>query len=222
MSEADGRHLAVLAGSWLAYFVVHSLLASLWLKSWIAARFPGSQRVYRLAFNGLAVLTLLPILWLSFSAPGPLLWAWRGPAGWLANGVALAAGAAFVLSLKYYDTRSFLGLRQWTSRQQQVGDEEDFQLSPFHRYVRHPWYFFALLLIWSRDMSSATLLSAVLTTIYLVVGAWLEERKLLVYHGAIYRRYMKGVPGLLPRPWKSLSADDAARLVAAARAAKKA
>ena len=220
MSEADWRHLAVLGWSWLAYFVVHSLLASLWLKSRIAAHFPRSLPVYRLAFNGLAVLTLLPILWLSLREPGPLLWAWRGPAAWLANGVALAAGVAFVASLKHYDTRSFLGLRQWASRQQQIGDDEDFQLSPFHRHVRHPWYFFALLLIWSRDMSSATLFSAVLTTIYLIVGSWLEERKLLVYHGAIYRRYMKCVPGLLPWPWKSLSADEAERLVEAARAAK--
>ena len=220
MSETDWRHLAVLALSWLAYFVVHSLLASLWLKSWFAAHFPASLPVYRLAFNGLAVLTLLPILWLSFTAPGPALWAWRGPAAWLANGVALAACAGFVASLKHYDSRSFLGVRQWTSRQQRVGDEEDLALSPFHRHVRHPWYFFALLLIWSRDMSSATLFSAVLTTIYLIVGSWLEERKLLVYHGAIYRRYMKCVPGLLPWPWKSLSADEAERLVEAARAAK--
>lgn len=218
MGETDWRHLALLALSWLGYFVAHSLLASLWLKKLFAASFPRRMLIYRLGFNALALLTLLPILWLSFHVPGPALWIWRGPAAWLANGLALAAIGGFVVSLKHYDTQEFLGLRQWKSRSQRVEDQEGFHLSPFHRYVRHPWYFFSLVLLWTRDMNSATLLSVVMMTIYFVLGSRLEEKKLQVYHGEIYRRYMKSVPGLIPLPWKMLSADEAARLVKAAKA----
>ena len=218
MSETDWRHMALLALSWLAYFALHSLLASLWLKNRVAERFPRIMPIYRLFFNGLAVLTLLPILCLTFLGPGPALWAWRGLMAWLANGLALAAIGGFMVSLKHYDTQEFLGIRQWKSGSQRVQDQEGFHLSPFHRYVRHPWYFFGLVVIWTRDMNSATLLSAVMTTIYFVIGSWLEEGKLQVYHGDIYRRYMKRVPGLIPLPWKSLSVEEAARLVRATKA----
>ena len=218
MSEPDWHHMVLLALSWLTYFVVHSLLASLWLKNRFIVRFPLKMPVYRLGFNCVAVFTLLPILWMTFLDPGPTLWAWRGPAAWLANGLALGAAFGFLVSLKHYDTLEFLGIRQWKSGCQQVQDQEGFHLSPIHRYVRHPWYFFGLVVIWTRDMNSATLLSSVMATIYFIIGSRLEEGKLQVYHGDIYRRYMKRVPGLIPLPWKSLSVDEAARLVEAAKA----
>ncbi len=94
-----------------------------------------------------------------------------------------------------------------------IEDQEHFQLSAFHRFVRHPWYFFGLILIWTRDMSVMTLLSSILITFYFVVGSWLEEKKLLVYHGGTYRRYMARVPGLIPLPWKFLTAKEAEALL---------
>ena len=50
-----------------------------------------------------------------------------------------------------------------------------------------------------------------------IVGAHLEEQKLLRRHGEAYRRYMARVPGLMPWPGRSLSqaeADDLIRLAA--------
>ena len=109
--------------------------------------------------------------------------------------------------------QEFLGLRQLQLHVRKVEDQEHFHLSPFHRYVRHPWYFFGLVLIWTRDMSVTTLLSSVMITLYFIVGSWLEEKKLLVYHGDTYRRYMARVPGLIPLPWKFLSVEEAAVLL---------
>jgi protein-S-isoprenylcysteine O-methyltransferase Ste14 len=62
-------------------------------------------------------------------------------------------------------------------------------------------------------MDPARLLSAVLISLYLVVGSWLEERKLLVYHGAAYRNYRRLVPGLIPLPWRRLSRKQAEALL---------
>ena len=44
------------------------------------------------------------------------------------------------------------------------------------------------------------------------VKALLEERKLLVLHGEAYARYRARVPGLIPWPGRSLSADEARTL----------
>ncbi len=201
--------LEVLAGCWLAYFALHSWLASLTMKHWVGGRWPAFMPAYRLTFNGLAVLLLLPVLVLTYSLPALWLWRWEGFAAWLSNALSLLALAGVVYSSRGYDMLEFLGLRQWRGRVTAAEDQEGFRISGFHRYVRHPWYFFALVLIWARDMNTATLLSSVLLTGYFIVGSKLEERKLLVMHGEAYRRYMARVAGLLPWPGKILSPEEA-------------
>ncbi|MBS4098746.1 MAG: hypothetical protein KGZ83_18135 [Sulfuricella sp.] len=199
----------LLVACWLAYFTLHSWLASLAMKRWVAARWPDFMPAYRLTFNLLAVLLLLPILVLTYSLPAPWLWRWEGAGAWLANGVSLLAVAGVILSSRGYDMREFLGLRQLRGKVRSVADQESFRISAFHRYVRHPWYFFALLLIWARDMNGATLLSSILLTTYFIVGSKLEEKKLLIYHGEIYRRYMARVAGLVPLPGHVLTQREA-------------
>ena len=213
MTNSAWRNIILLAFCWLGYFALHSALASLAVKRWVAAAWPQRMSYYRLAFNLLASLLLLPILWLIYHDSGPWLWHWQDAAAWLANGLALAALLGFWLSLKSYDMQEFLGLRQLQLNVRKVEDQEHFHLSPFHRYVRHPWYFFGLVLIWTRDMNATTLLSGVFITLYFVIGSRLEEKKLLVYHGDTYRRYMARVPGLIPLPWKTLTAEEAKALV---------
>lgn len=213
MTESIWQDMALLLLCWLGYFALHSALASLPAKRRVAAFRPELMPAYRLTFNALSLLLLLPILWLMYRTPGPTLWRWDGAAAWLANGMALLAMLGFIRSLKYYDTGEFLGLRQWQSSTRRVEDQEHFHLSPFHRFVRHPWYFFGLVLIWTRDMNTSFLLSSVVMTLYFIIGSRLEEKKLLVYHGEVYRRYMTHVPGLVPLPWKSLSKKEATELL---------
>jgi len=215
MPSSSTPHLLLLTAAWLAYFALHSLLASLWLKRRVADRHPAWMRGYRLGFNVIATLLLLPPLWLTFADHGPWLWRWTGAWAWLANGLALLALAGVAWSLRWYDGAEFLGLRQWRERRHGVDDQEGFHLSPLHRHVRHPWYALSLVLIWTRDMSASLLVTALLLTGYFVIGSRLEERKLIAYHGDVYRRYRRLVPALIPWPGRALTAERAAALTAA-------
>ncbi|MCU0935438.1 MAG: hypothetical protein MUF66_05045 [Gammaproteobacteria bacterium] len=208
--------LLLLGSGWTAYFTGHSLLASLPVKRWVAGRYPALMPAYRLVFNGAATLLLVPVLWLMYALRGPWIWSWEGPVWWLGNGLAVLALAGFAWSLRFYDGSEFLGTRQWRARERSLLDQERLRLSPLHRYVRHPWYSLGLVLVWTRDMDAATLLSAVLVTAYFVLGSWLEERKLLVYYGPAYAQYRRRVPALVPLPWRSLSVAEAKALEAAA------
>ncbi len=210
--------LLVLA--WTAYAAIHSMLAALGVKHWVARRWPGAMPAYRMAFNLLAVVLLLPPLWLTHAWRGPLLWRWDGPWAWLANGLALAAVAGFLWSLRYYDTRIFSGTAQWRARDAGVEEREPLHLSPLHRYVRHPWYALALVILWTRDMDQARLLGTVCISLYLWLGSLLEERKLLQFHGEAYARYRGRVPGLIPLPGRVLSKAEARDLVAASALAQ--
>ena len=206
------RQLALLAAAWIGYFVLHSALASLVAKDFVAGRWPTLVPAYRLAFNLLAVLLLAVPGAFSFGWEGPLLWAWGGPWGWLSL---LAAGVAiggFAWSLKAYDSGEFSGFTQWRRRESRTEDQETLHLSPLHRHVRHPWYACALLLLWTRDMDAVRLLSVALITAYFVVGSWFEERKLIGYHGPAYQAYRGVVPGLLPWPGRSINPARAAEL----------
>lgn len=207
----DSQALMVI-GAWLSYFLLHSLLASLAAKRLVARRWPGLMPAYRLFFNILAMLLLIPPLWLTYRWDGPWLWRWEGPWWWLANGLALLALALFWWSLRWYDSGEFIGLRQWRRQERRVEDQERFHVSPLHRWVRHPWYSLGLVLVWTRDMNLALLWTAILITLYFVVGSRLEERKLMTYHGRAYARYRERVPGLIPRPWRHLSREEAEAL----------
>lgn len=197
----------------LGYFALHSLTASLWLKQLIARCCPAATPYYRLGFNLLASLTALPLIYLAWRFPGEPLWHWQGVAFYLVNIVALLAVIALVYSIRLYDMSEFMGLRQVRGQISDVNDQENFRISPFHRYVRHPWYFLILVIIWTRDLSTNQLLIYCLVTLYLIIGSRLEERKLIAYHGEVYREYSKRVAGLFPLPWKLLSENEAKRLL---------
>lgn len=208
--------MIVLLGLWIGFFVIHSTLASLRLKNWVARHWPLAMPYYRIAFNIVALVLVLPLLHLTFTLSGPTLWRWDGLAGWIADGLAIVAVGTFAWSLRYYDGAEFLGLRQIREHERRVEDQEHFHISPMHRFVRHPWYTMALLIIWTRDMDMAFFLSSVAATLYFFIGSRLEERKLIAYHGDAYRRYRERVPGLVPLPWHYLDRDTAQALVSMA------
>jgi protein-S-isoprenylcysteine O-methyltransferase Ste14 len=205
--------IAVLVVAWLLYFALHSLLASLGLKRWVARERPNWMPAYRLAYNVLALLLLIPPLILTYLERGPWLWQWTDLGLWIADGIAALAVVGLAWSLRWYDGAEFLGLRQWRDQVTAVEDQERLQLSPLHHYVRHPWYSLGLVIIWTRDMDLPFFISAVMVTLYFVVGSRIEERKLVQYHGDVYRRYRKMVPGIIPSPRRFLSSEQARHLI---------
>lgn len=209
---ADAPALVLLALAWAAYGALHSLLAAEGVQRRLVARWPGLAPAYRLAYNAVATLALVPLVGLMARHPGPWLWRWTGPAGWLADGLALGALALLVAGPGTYDLEEFLGLRAWREGRGSAADRGPFRISPLHRFVRHPWYALGLVLLWTRDMDAARLVSALAATAYLGVGTWLEERKLLRRFGAPYAAYRARVPALLPRPGRVLGRAEARRL----------
>jgi protein-S-isoprenylcysteine O-methyltransferase Ste14 len=177
--------------------------------------------LYRLTYNAFATLLLIPPLWFTFTLRGPYLWQWSGIGWWLANGLALAAVLGVFWSLRHYDSGEFLGTRQWRRGERSVEDQEQFHVSDLHRFVRHPWYSLSLVMVWTRDMDLSFLVSAILITLYFVLGSLLEESKLVTYHGETYRRYRQRVPGLVPLPWRYLSEEEARQLEREAQSGEK-
>jgi protein-S-isoprenylcysteine O-methyltransferase Ste14 len=194
MTHNDPLHLVILAASWLVFGIAHSLLAGSTLD-----RIFG--RYSRIAFNFIAVvMTTLPFT-ISFWMPESLLWVEPNWLRWTRYGVSIAAVLAFIHTLKYYSIRGFLGLSNETW---------SLTFSPWHRWVRHPWYFLFLILIWTQSMTETWLVSALCMTLYLVLGSRIEEKRILRNHPGSYAHYCKIVPGLIP--WRGCAMDEATRI----------
>lgn len=201
-----------LVTGWIAFFVLHSVLATTSFKHRFARHFPAIWPRYRLLYNLVSIITLLPVLAMTFALTTPVIWQWQGTAKSLMDGIALLAIVGFLVSMKYYDGLAFLGLRPDATRPMGSADEP-LVISPLHRYVRHPWYFFALLIIWTRDMNAGWLVASVLMTAYFILGSRLEENKLINEYGQNYARYRRRVPGIIPLPGRSLSKTEAADIM---------
>jgi len=202
---ASPAGLVLLAIAWVLYFCLHSLLAATPVKAAVAARLPRFAPAYRLAYNGVALAALLPVLWLQWKLSGAPLFDVSMPVRLACDIAAVAAVVAFLWTLRWYDMGAFAGLRS-----EAADGSTGFTLSPLHRHVRHPWYFLALVIVWTRPMDAAWLVTAIAITLYLVVGSYLEDAKLVDTFGEPYRHYRERVPGLWPWPGQSLSAAEAA------------
>jgi protein-S-isoprenylcysteine O-methyltransferase Ste14 len=206
--ELNFLQLAVLILSWLIYFAVHSVLASMAVKKWFSNNLPEYFHVYRLAYNLLAMILLIIPVWLSIAWRSDLIIQWQGAAEIVSYVLTLFALAGFVASATIYDGAHFIGFSQFREKDRAVIDQEQFKISWMHRYVRHPWYFLGLVFIWSRDMDIHQLIGTVLITLYLIVGSKLEEKKLIINYGEAYRNYCNRVAGLVPLPWKTLQRNE--------------
>jgi protein-S-isoprenylcysteine O-methyltransferase Ste14 len=180
--------------------LLHSLLASFASKAWAQRLFgPGIDRWYRLIYNFLALLTLLPVLVLVGLLPDRLLYAAPTPWSWLMRGVQglalLGLGAAFVQT----GLMHFLGLQQWRSGQ--AAETGALSVHGLYCRMRHPLYFFGIVLVWFAPVMTANWFAACLmVTAYFYLGALHEEQRLLAEFGPSYAEYRRKVPMLAPRP----------------------
>jgi len=183
--------------SMLAWGIIHSLLAAAAFKERMQRAFgPSSMRFYRFGYNVFSVLSFLPILWLAAVLPDRDLY--RIPAPWLYLTLAgqLLAVVLEGIGLLQTDTLSFIGLRQLIE-----GEERPVPLvlRGLYRWVRHPLYTAGLLFIWLTPVMTVNLLAlCAAATVYIMVGAYFEERKLLREYGAAYAEYQASTPMLIP------------------------
>ena len=203
MESTDYTKYLILSLLLILWCVLHSAMISIAVTEYVKKRFGSNYRFYRVFFNLISILTLIPVALFAHSAQTPAIFQWSG---YMRLGQALILGLAvlfFFLGWRHYDIRQVIGIKQISegTADRAITETGALDTSGVLGMTRHPWYFATMLLIWARQMDVAAIIVNVILTFYLIVGTYLEEKKLLREFGENYRNYQKKVSMLIPFNW---------------------
>jgi protein-S-isoprenylcysteine O-methyltransferase Ste14 len=179
------------------FTLIHSALATDYIKN-KAWRLLGERyRFYRIIYTFISILTFAPafLVWIKYSGSTPLVYSipqWAYPFIILARVLALGI---FAYASYQTDILDFIGLKQTHAKTILITNGA-------YGIVRHPLYASGiLLLITKMDMSQLDLIAVLFVSIYLIIGAYIEERRLLSVFGDKYHKYRQQVSMFIPVKW---------------------
>lgn len=183
----------------ILYSVVHSLTASNHSKALARKWFgSGADRWYRFVYNLWAGISFSPILWLIWVLPDKILYKIPIPWVYLTTGIQLIGAAIILIGILQTGALSFIGIQQLTGTK--GCPDSPLVTTGLYTVTRHPLYTGGLLIIWATPVMSINILTLfVILSIYLVVGAGYEEKRMVFAFGDKYRKYQTKVPMLIPR-----------------------
>lgn len=185
----------------VVWAVIHSILADYGVKAWFRGRFGDSAYLwYRLGYNLFATLSFVPVLLAYWALPDRALWSASDPWRWLLLGIQAIGLVGLVGAVFQTRVGEFAGVSQLMPGYD-PDRSEPMRITGLYCVVRHPIYFFGLLLVWFSPVITLNGLAiALLFTLYFYFGAMHEETGLRREFGPAYDDYRRQVPMLIPRP----------------------
>jgi protein-S-isoprenylcysteine O-methyltransferase Ste14 len=184
----------LLIGGWALYFSVHSGLASnqakLFFKKLLGKAFAG----YRITYNIISSVGLLFLLLINSNIASPQLLNTNNYTRYSSLMLATVGILILKAAFKQYNLKSFLGFK---------ADEFDsLNTQGILKHMRHPIYTGTIFIVIGFVLfipTLASVISACCIFIYLIIGIYLEEQKLIKKYGEAYMDYKRKVPALIPR-----------------------
>ena len=185
----------------VAWALIHSLLADYHVKAWFRGRFGDrAYRGYRLGYNLFAILSFVPVYLAYVTLPDRYLWTAPDPWRWILLGLQAIGLVGLIVAVFHTRVGEFAGVSQLMPGYD-PDRSEPMRITGLYCAVRHPIYFFGLLLVWFSPVITVNSLTiALLFTLYFYFGALHEETSLRQEFGPAYDAYRRQVPMLIPRP----------------------
>jgi protein-S-isoprenylcysteine O-methyltransferase Ste14 len=177
----------------------HSLLASFKFKKIIAEKIGNYIAFYRLVYNIISVLSLALLIWL-LPKPDLIIYDLSYPYDIIILIPQFSSLAGIIWSLRYISTREFLGIEQmkrWINNQYNTNELDEkmtLVIEGPYKYIRHPILFFGGLFLILRPVMDLFYLTCLICIIlYIYIGSFFEEKRLIEKFGERYIEYQKDV-----------------------------
>lgn len=192
----------------------HSLLASFKIKKIIARKIVKYMAFYRLVYNIISVLILL-LLNLFLPKPDLIIYDLNNPYDIIILILQVLSLAGLLWSLRFINTGEFLGISQvkrWLKNEydeNQLDENLTLTFKGPYKYMRHPILFFGGLFLILRPVMGLFYLTCLICIIlYIYIGSFYEEKRLIEKFGEKYLKYKREVPAFFPvKLVKSRSTD---------------
>ncbi len=194
---------ALNAGLVFLWGFIHSIIARDIVKNpltkWIGKEF------YKLFYISVAGITQCLLLYFYRPLSG-IVWETHGMLYWVLTFLFLASLSMSGISSLILDYMEVLGVRGILRRMRNQPDPPaDLVVRGPYRFTRHPVYLGMIGILWIGPVMTVSRLEfAILGTIYLLVGTFLEDRDTKESLGEAYKEYSNNVPMIIPRltPWR--------------------
>ncbi len=192
-------------GLWLGWCVVHSLLNGDGpvRKTGILATPAG--RYYRFFYTIFAVVSLILVSWLTPRHHQVTVLTWGGVFKALQIGLWSVGGIIAFLAFRFFSGWSFLGLDAFGLLRRGRTSRDVLFTRGIYGSIRHPQFLAALIFLWARNLTDTDLTINLVLSGYLLVGARIEEKRLLTKWGAQYGVYMNRTGGFIPKSMPSIA-----------------
>ncbi len=179
------------------FFIQHSVMIRSWFRERLARLIPDAygNAIYSIVSSIILIAVLL--LWQGIP---PVIIAAEGAAYWALRILYFLCFAGFYwggISLSSMDPSGFKKLKRFIHNRETR--KMPLALRGPYRWVRHPLYFFMIVMIWSfPEPTMDRILFNALWSLWIIIGALLEERDLVRDFGEDYIRYQKNVSMIIP------------------------
>jgi protein-S-isoprenylcysteine O-methyltransferase Ste14 len=186
---------------WAAYCTLHSFLISVGFTALMTRLLKNYYAFYRLFYVVISFILLVPLIRFTAEFESPVIIAYDAPLS--VARYALMSGALLLFFWAFffdYDSLSFFGIRQILNfaKPKTAATPVELKRNGLLGMVRHPMYLALILYLWCQTFRMMDLVINTLLTLYVLIGTWLEERKLVLEFGEAYLRYQREVPMLIP------------------------
>lgn len=184
---------------WTAYCALHSFLISMRFTKLIMRLLKNYYAFYRLFYVVLSIVLLIPLVKYTAHADNIIIINYPMSLNIVRYVLIYSSLMMFWWAFFFnYDFLSFFGIRQILNFGKKNNSSKEISKKGLLGVIRHPMYLALIIYLWCQIFSVVDLVVNTLLTIYIIIGTFLEEKKLVLEFGDLYIKYRQEVPMLIP------------------------